>query len=864
INPLGHLGAALSSSIRLKLGLDHGGPGSGLDRLIRLILKHVPLNYKLRLFMLKPVRPNDKLRRLMLKRVAPNDKLKMLMLKRAPLNGKLGMLMLKHVPPNDKLKIFMLKRVALKDTLNRLTFKRVPLNDKLRRLMLKRVPPNDKLNMLMLKRAPPNGKLRMLMLKHVPPDDKLQIFMLKRVALNDTLLNMFMLKRVPLNDKLRKLMLKRVPRHDKLKIFMLKRASPNGKLNMLMLKRVPPNEELKIAMLKRGALNDQLKRLNMLILKRAPLKNELKICMLKRVALHDKLRRLMLKRVPLNDRLTMFTLKRVPRNDGEAVEMCEVIPYRKKRKASAERVQLGHAHEAVHQRLKSFEDCATGVHHADRVLQAHAILWRASQQTEAKADLKGINRQRIVRAGLNSKKKVCSSTVVFDQMASSAVSTKLNHLRADVVGKVVLELRIFGPTVMTNLPGRSGTTWSKCQCTALDGSGQTALLRRSFFGNDQGDQLKAWNAQYMDGSVFSFKGLKGAKADKRFSSCTSPVELEVTDKTVITPAESSNIPWRPAISFGIAEVLAKDSDGRVDLLGVCTNVTPLEQKTCKNKLGGEFQRSLCKVTLLDDSATDCVLTCWGECAEALVAKVRPKSVVAFYRVRLQVHSGGGKSLSISEDSYYIVLDKPDNISAREDNVIYKAQTFLDAGASQTATSYEGGADVSGTLRVVPVRALALAAGLTRQFEDAAWQVDVATWELEGVEDADQLCNRQGKLWAKVVLRDPSGEARLFAPEEALLGLTSCNDRDEFLKLFKEDALTKKRAQCRVHRSLRDGYANLHMLQGVPIFTLSTPAQKMYEDAAFSDASSCVPATLSSLSPNSCGGGLKINVMSRSF
>ena len=30
INPLGHLGAALSSSIRLKLGLDHGGPGSGL------------------------------------------------------------------------------------------------------------------------------------------------------------------------------------------------------------------------------------------------------------------------------------------------------------------------------------------------------------------------------------------------------------------------------------------------------------------------------------------------------------------------------------------------------------------------------------------------------------------------------------------------------------------------------------------------------------------------------------------------------------------------------------------------------------------------------------------------------------------
>ena len=160
-----------------------------------------------------------------------------------------------------------------------------------------------------------------------------------------------------------------------------------------------------------------------------------------------------------------------------------------------------------------------------------------------------------------------SSTVVFDQMASSDVSTKLNQLRADVVGKVVLELRIFGPTVMTNLSGKNGTTWSKWQCTALDGSGQTALLRRSFFGNDQGDKLKAWNAQYKDGSVFSFKVLKGAKADKRFYSCTSPVELEVTDKTVITPVESSNIPWRPAISFGIAEVLAKDSDGRVDLLG---------------------------------------------------------------------------------------------------------------------------------------------------------------------------------------------------------------------------------------------------------------------------------------------------------
>lgn len=67
--------------------------------------------------------------------------------------------------------------------------------------------------------------------------------------------------------------------------------------------------------------------------------------------------------------------------------------------------------------------------------------------------------------------------------------------------------------------------------------------------------------------------------------------------------------------------------------------------------------------------------------------------VALYRVKLAV-TGTSRSLSTTEDTVVCILEKPDSVSDREDELIKKAASLASSKADQSATRYQGSADVS--------------------------------------------------------------------------------------------------------------------------------------------------------------------------
>lgn len=103
--------------------------------------------------------------------------------------------------------------------------------------------------------------------------------------------------------------------------------------------------------------------------------------------------------------------------------------------------------------------------------------------------------------------------------------TKLNALRADVCNKVAFELRFFGPTIALELPGKK-SAWSKFQCTVIDANGQTASLRRLFFGENHAKMAEAFLKKHKHGSMWKLLGCKGSKANKLYTSASSAVELD--------------------------------------------------------------------------------------------------------------------------------------------------------------------------------------------------------------------------------------------------------------------------------------------------------------------------------------------------
>lgn len=88
-----------------------------------------------------------------------------------------------------------------------------------------------------------------------------------------------------------------------------------------------------------------------------------------------------------------------------------------------------------------------------------------------------------------------------------------------------------------------------------------------------------------------------------------------------------------------------------------------------------------------------------------------------------------------------------------------------------------------------------------------------------------MLNSKRNLWTKICLRDCSGECVLYASENALLKMTSSDDKKHFLKLLEADSLPMRRISGRVRRTKRsmDGgqaYINVTLVDATPTFTVS--------------------------------------------
>ena len=152
-------------------------------------------------------------------------------------------------------------------------------------------------------------------------------------------------------------------------------------------------------------------------------------------------------------------------------------------------------------------------------------------------------------------------------------------------------------------------------------------------------------------------------------------------------------------------------------------------------------------------------------------------------------------------------------------IINEAMALLSGGADTRATTYGGGADVSGALRIVCCRAVSLCQDYTETLEESAFQLEAAVWEF--TDNEDRTSTKTGRLWTRLTLRDCSGSVTLFAAEEALLGMTKCNSKEEFLELLDQDALPRSRVCGRVHRSVKTEasktYVNVVLMEAVPVF-----------------------------------------------
>lgn len=62
------------------------------------------------------------------------------------------------------------------------------------------------------------------------------------------------------------------------------------------------------------------------------------------------------------------------------------------------------------------------------------------------------------------------------------------------------------------------------QCTVLDANGQTASLKRLFFGDDHAKMAEDFLRNHPHGSMWKLLGCKGSKANKLYSSASSAVD----------------------------------------------------------------------------------------------------------------------------------------------------------------------------------------------------------------------------------------------------------------------------------------------------------------------------------------------------
>lgn len=195
---------------------------------------------------------------------------------------------------------------------------------------------------------------------------------------------------------------------------------------------------------------------------------------------------------------------------------------------------------------------------------------------------------------------------------------------------------------------------------AKDGEGQLFSIelldreggetRGTFFGA----AVDTFYERLRQGGIFSFRGGRVKKADKRFCSCEH--EITFDENSVITAVEDTGDCPQMVFDFKPLASLAQVVVGsNVDVAGVLVEV---EQVMDVNLKAGGTKRRL-NVTLLDDSNTSVRLTLWGEFAE----QPFQEGMVALLK-GVKLSDFGGRSLNSNFGSSIIIGEEAKRCNPR--------------------------------------------------------------------------------------------------------------------------------------------------------------------------------------------------------
>ena len=314
----------------------------------------------------------------------------------------------------------------------------------------------------------------------------------------------------------------------------------------------------------------------------------------------------------------------------------------------------------------------------------------------------------------------------------------LNALRPDVVPDASFTFMVRGPCIIADLRGNTGRPWSKGLFMAVSAEGQTAVVTAKFFGDGaaQNKMHSEFLSKFKPNSVWVVNegkqkkcGFKGNPRNPKWSCASAPIDLELVASTVLTATTTVEIK-RPTVGMSLADILSKDSEQKVEICAVVKEVGTVEMKQVKRDKSGSEQpheRPLCKLRVQDWQNTEADVALWGEdlCQQA---KNLTNKVVAFYRMKMNIHSSG-KSLASGDDTFLEVLTLESHVNKNERYMLENLQTIQQSAPTLSATTRATGEQTQmlGPLRVVCIRSLALAQELQQDLDESAWQFDAAIW-----------------------------------------------------------------------------------------------------------------------------------------
>ncbi|KAG8745613.1 Replication factor A protein 1 [Ceratobasidium sp. 414] len=168
----------------------------------------------------------------------------------------------------------------------------------------------------------------------------------------------------------------------------------------------------------------------------------------------------------------------------------------------------------------------------------------------------------------------------------------------------------------------------------------TGEIRATGF-NDVVDNLYS---KLEEGKVYWLGKARVQLAKKQFSNLSNEYEISLERGTEVVPCEDESAVPKLKFNFlELSQLETVDKDAMVDVLGVVTEVKPIESITVKST-----QKLLSKrdVIIVDKSGSSVRLAVWGKQAETFQAENNP--VVAFKGVK--VGDFGGRTLSLVSSS----------------------------------------------------------------------------------------------------------------------------------------------------------------------------------------------------------------------